>query len=236
MPKPPAVKTLSEEFARNLNEVLTATAVVWRGRPRLKARYIAQDRLAVISSGRGSLSWDSIIPLGTDDTPRVGLNIFASGVMDRDNKYLMITQSAFSLYSLVGDCFGEGRPGRSELIFGIDYAREPMNDYPVCHIHVGGGRDDLDRLYRGDRKRRELPQLHFPVGGRRFRPTLEDVIEFAIVEELAEPVDGWRDAIKRTRDDYEINQTRAAARNHQHEVAEVLDDAGWTVTPPPAES
>jgi hypothetical protein len=47
-----------------------------------------------------------------------------------------------------------------------------------------------------------LDRLHFPVGGRRFRPILEDVIEFLIVERLARARDGWADVLSQERDRY----------------------------------
>lgn len=48
-----------------------------------------------------------------------------------------------------------------------------------------------------------MQRLHFPVGGRRFRPILEDVIEFLIAEKLAEPRARWADALGRERANYQ---------------------------------
>jgi hypothetical protein len=60
--------------------------------------------------------------------------------------------------------------------------------------------------------RRELERLHFPTGGRRFRPILEDVIEFLIVEGLADSRDGWKDVLRAHRQAYWRIQSRAAIR------------------------
>jgi hypothetical protein len=54
--------------------------------------------------------------------------------------------------------------------------------------------------------------LHFPTGGRRYRPALEDVIEFLIVEGLADGQAGWRDVLNEERDAYWRIQLRAAIR------------------------
>jgi hypothetical protein len=71
-----------------------------------------------------------------------------------------------------------------------------------------------------------------PSGGKRFRPTLEDLIEFMILEEMVEPRDGWEAKVKEHRDRWELLQTKAAVRSHQEAAAEVLRSKGWTVVPP----
>jgi hypothetical protein len=48
--------------------------------------------------------------------------------------------------------------------------------------------------------------------GRRFRPTLEDIIEFLIVEELVEARPKWKAALEANRDAFRDKQLRAAIR------------------------
>jgi hypothetical protein len=69
---------------------------------------------------------------------------------------------------------------------------------------------------------RELSRLHLPVGGRRFRPTLEDVIEFLVIEKLAEPRAGWRDVLDQRRREWERIQLKAAIRADLSAASEVL--------------
>jgi hypothetical protein len=98
---------------------------------------------------------------------------------------------------------------------------------------VGGDRADLETLYHGDATRiRKLRDLHFPVGGLRFRPTLEDVIEFVIHEEMVIPREGWEDAVKEHRARWTELQVKAAARRHPEHAAAALRACGWTVEPP----
>jgi hypothetical protein len=68
----------------------------------------------------------------------------------------------------------------------------------------------------------ELSRLHLPVGGRRYRPTLEDVIEFLVTEKLAEPRDGWRAVVDAQRCHWETIQLKAAVRRNPQAAAEVL--------------
>lgn len=147
--------------------------------------------------------------------------------LDPEGVYLAMTQSTMSLYT-------SAEMGDDELIVGIDYVREPANQFPGSHLHVAGQRNDLNDIYLGDeRKSRKLRDLHFPVGGRRFRPTLEDLIEFTITEEMVEPRDGWRTALDAHRAKWTQVQVKAVTRRHQADAAAALAEAGWSLSPPP---
>ena len=146
--------------------------------------------------------------------------------LDPEGRYLTMTQSTMSLYT-------SAEMADDELLVGIDYVRDPTNQFPGSHLHVAGQRDDLDDIYLGDeRKRRKLRDLHLPVGGKRFRPTLEDLLAFTITEEMVEPRDGWRAVIDEHRATWTQVQVKAAARRNPEDAAAALAEAGWTVTPP----
>jgi hypothetical protein len=81
----------------------------------------------------------------------------------------------------------------------FDYERGKQL-YPETHLQVFGESAALT-AWTGT-PRRELERLHFPTGGRRFRPILEDVIEFLIVEGLADSRDGWKDVLRAHRQAY----------------------------------
>ena len=72
------------------------------------------------------------------------------------------------------------------------------------------------------------------VGGRRFRPCLEDVIEFCILERLVTPRDGWKQALNKSRDAYLDLQLRAAVHRNPKEAADALKHDGWRVSEPDA--
>lgn len=164
------------------------------------------------------------IPLG--DERRVWLYLLHSYGWDPEEEFLTMTRSTLSLYT------SESMEDH-ELVVGMDYIREPANQYPGCHLHVHGDRDDLDHIYLGDtRDSRKLRDLHLPVGGKRFRPTLEDLIEFVITEEMANPHDGWADVVAEHRRRWQEIQLKAAVRRQQDVAAEALQAAGWILTPP----
>lgn len=146
--------------------------------------------------------------------------------LDPEGVYLTMTESTMSLYT-------SPAMEDDQLIVGIDYARNPVNQFPSAHLHVSGQRDDLDAIYLGDkRKIRKLRDLHFPVGGKRFRPTLEDLVEFMITEEMVDPRPGWEQVVKEHRARWEAIQLKAAVRRNQEDAADALREAGWKITAP----
>ncbi len=172
-------------------------------------------------------AFPTMIPLGVDRVPRVWLYTLMTLEPDRDGKHLQVTRGMTGLYS------GPNARDDDQLIFVIDFVREPGNEYPECHIHVGGRHTGLAAIYEGaPNKGRALRDLHLPVGGKRFRPTLEDVIEFTIVEEMAVPHDGWQAALDEHRHRWMRLQAKAVARRFPDEAAEALKAQGWRLQPP----
>ena len=162
----------------------------------------------------------------SDKKAVVFLYLLHSYEPDPEGVWLTMTQSTMSLYT-------SPAMEDDELVVGIDYARNPGNQFPGAHLHVAGKRDDLDAIYLGDeRKTRKLRDLHFPVGGKRFRPSLEDLVEFMVTEEMVDPRPGWEQEVKKHRARWEAIQLKAAVRRNQEDAAVALREAGWDVTPP----
>ena len=122
--------------------------------------------------------------------------------LDEESQYLTVVSSFFGVYaSDTGPC-----------LCHFDYERDKTGGYPEAHLQVPGQSEALAGMSSHPAKR-SLERLHFPVGGRRFRPILEDVIEFLIVEQLAKPRDeAWKDILNREREEYYRIQLQAAIR------------------------
>lgn len=102
-------------------------------------------------------------------------------------------------------------------------ASKPEGSWLQAHIHVTAESRLLGYLkgIQGlDRTR--LEKLHLPVGGFRFRPGLEDFLEFAIDEELIPGKDGWKDALDETRVDFRRKQFMAMVGDHPEWAREGL--------------
>lgn len=112
-----------------------------------------------------------------------------------------------------------------------DYERDKERGYPDAHLHIYG-KSDAEQFWRPHLVNPGLEKLHFPVGGRRYRPTLEDVIAFMVGEGICEGRDGWAEEIHSSRAEYERQQLGAAIRRDEEGAVGWLRDLGYGVTPP----
>ena len=143
--------------------------------------------------------------------------------LDDSGTFLTTNKSTYTLHA----------GGDSAAILTYDFVREPPNEFPEAHIHIHGESVVLRGMLDASGRDKDKPaDLHLPVGGRRFRPCLEDIIEFCILERLVTPRDGWKDALNRSRDEYHDRQFGAAVRRNPATAAENLRIGGWQVTEP----
>jgi hypothetical protein len=124
------------------------------------------------------------IPITTGGRARFYLGLSIRLAPDDQQMHLMVTSSTMIL-ATSADVANE-----SNILLHYDYEREKEN-YPEAHLQVCASSDAWRAAGRRlDGKERLLERLHLPVGDRRFRPTLEDLIAFLIREQLAEALDG----------------------------------------------
>ncbi|MHB1783614.1 MAG: hypothetical protein ACYCTE_13200 [Acidimicrobiales bacterium] len=142
---------------------------------------------------------------------------------DPEGEHLTVFKSGFALYA---------DPERDRMMLHYDYEREPAHNYPPAHVQVNGTAEDLSTLsQRRSGKRKDLKDFHLPVGGRRYRPTIEDVVEFIVAEDLADARAGWRDAVSESRNRWEDRQLRAAVRRNPGPAVDQLRRDG-VIDPP----
>lgn len=121
----------------------------------------------------------------------------------------------------------------STPIFRFEYLYE-ANWVPHSHIQVHAERAALAHLLSqtGHSKPHSMSSLHLPTGGSRFRPNLEDVVQFLVTDCKFDALDTWQVAVDRARAEWRRIQTRAACRALPQEAAEQLASMGYKVTPP----
>jgi hypothetical protein len=160
---------------------------------------------------------------------RLYLGFFMRLQVDDTNDYMMVKDS-MTLLALDADL--------SRELLHYDFQRDKQEEepgYPEAHLQVCATSEHWDTL-REFTNGAQLARLHLPVGpvgGRRFRPSLEDVIELLIVEGLVESRDGWQDALNVTRRPFQELQLKAAVRQYPELAAEALRKMSWKVEPPP---
>lgn len=208
-----ALLTHAQDFAGEIQQLLTRTVCNY-----------AQVRAAVLPpspEGRAFVVGHRVsksellphrLPLRTDNrAPNLWLDVSFRLQMDREDRYMTVRSSFFGVFP--------SEQGRDAL-FHYDYERDKRDNYPDAHLQVAGQDAKMAELLPG----RPAIKLHFPVGGKRFRPCLEDVIEFLIREGLTEGKDGNQEVIDSGRDRFQLTQLRAAMRRNKEDVQEFIED------------
>jgi hypothetical protein len=140
---------------------------------------------------------------------------------DDEHRYLAVDQSFMGLFL--------DEP-MEETLLHFDYERDKGDGYPEAHLQVAAEspawRTVLEACDSAADRKRSLEHLHLPVGGRRFRPTLEDLIEFLITERLVKGNEGWQKPLAASRNQFQVNQMRALIRRFPTEAAAAVQEFG----------
>lgn len=154
--------------------------------------------------------------------------------LDSTGEFLAVHQSYFSLL------INPNRPViRIEYVRGAGY--EP--DDPIkgrhtrsaAHVQIHGASEGLAIIqgHHGHAPLKPLEKFHFPVGGRRFRPSLEDFIQFLESEQLLVGLkSGWQAVLDRHRAKWLEIQVRSTVKGEPEVAADQLRRLGYTVNSP----
>jgi hypothetical protein len=220
---PPDLRYATFDFASRINDLLNRT--VTNGRV---TSVIQEDgKIGWIGYGikRGSPFPGEPLPLTVTAAPaKCFLHVMHTVFFDEEN-LLTAKKTTYGVYA--------GPTLDDPVLFHYDYYRDADNPYPNAHFQVPGHSDALEMLNQATGQSKELGHLHFPVGGKRFRPTLEDLIDFLIVEGYIEARAGWQDVVREHRDWYQRIQLRAAVRGDPDTSREELSRLGLLEPPPP---
>jgi hypothetical protein len=151
----------------------------------------------------------------------VWLSIVCGTYLD-DRGFLTVSSSVYTVSA--------GEP--DDELFHYDYERD-KDDYPDAHVQVHATSPVWDRLFEASgMSGGSLHKLHLPVGGRRYRPALEDVIETLIVEGIVAPRGDWRKIIDAGREEFRERQLKAAVSRRPDIAVQVLRAADYKVEEP----
>jgi hypothetical protein len=192
----------SIRFTNDLSDLLNAT--VCNG-PRLKSLVFPDYTVVGYKIDQFNVRGEGV-PLRVRRTPKFYLGVSLRLQPDREGEHLMVHSSALVLAT-------EPVITNDNILLHYDYQRDKDDGYSEAHLHICATSDaweEAGRRHDGDV--RLLHKLHLPVGGRRFRPTLEDIIEFLVVEELVEARAKWAEALDDSRENFREKQLRAAIR------------------------
>jgi hypothetical protein len=213
----PALLAEAEQFAAEVAEVLSGTVT-----PDDIAVAARVHEARVVVGPVNEQGLPSKLTLPVTETATVRLDISFSCSWDSEGKYLMVQRSAFKIS--IGHV--------KEPLIRFEYVRS--RDYAPAHVqvHAESGALGLHLGAIGSTKLPKLQDLHLPVGGKRFRVSLEDVIEFLVEDLDVPPKDGWEDVIQSGRTRWFARQLGAVVRSDQQTAVRTLEDLGYTVQPP----
>ena len=178
---------------------------------------------------------DRGIPLNVDGQPLLTLKVEYFCCLDGHDRYLAIDRAQFHVFA--------GKEAKKEPLFRYEYKRSAAPDMPAAHVHVHGHRDGLSHVIAkagtGTRRARaraadptipRMADLHFPVGGHRFRPCLEDVLEMLVTELGVDHPEGAIESLRRGRETWRRKQVRTVVRDAPEEAVAALESLGYSVT------
>jgi len=222
---PQSLEAKVVDFARELSDTVSGTLP---GAPGFDAEATVRgDGYFVRPTGDDGLA--TRIPLHVNGQRLAEFSAQIYLDQDSSRTYLKNVRSDFAAYSVLD----------KQPLFRLDY-RADMHSAPAAHWQFHAERGSLTHLLAMSQAHRPrsvsaphlLSRLHFPLGGERFRPCLEDLIQFFIEECGVDPVAGWRDVVDEGRERWRRKQLRSAVRDLQAEAADVLRAEGWRVSPP----
>jgi hypothetical protein len=128
-------------------------------------------------------------------------------------------------------------------LFRYEYLRNATRDVPCAHLQIHAHRDEVTYLMLkseqhrpADRRRADkvprFAEFHFPLGGHRFRPCLEDILHAVVAEFGVDRKGDWRTAVQEGREEWRRMQLRAAVRDAPEDARQALEGMGYLVTPP----
>lgn len=187
---------------------------------------------AVVAPGVTSsrVSDRDLVPLSTStdrdvrDKAGLWLSVWFVVALDDEADHLRVESSGFGL------CV---KPETTWQAIRIEYDRDKSSKQP-SHLQISGESTALGAAYAlAGQPIKHLHKLHIPLGDRRFRPSVEDFIEFLCQENLAvDRHERWQRAIAESRGDWIGRQVRAAVRRSPNDAVDQLQRMGYRVEPP----
>jgi hypothetical protein len=204
------------EFAAEIQDLLDSVLL-----GRREVRAVRQGDKYVVRTGLKA----EPVALRVQDESLATLGLSFRCRLDHVGEYLAVEKSAFVLASTI-----ERRP-----LIRCEYVRDAHTS-PTAHWQVHAERGTFSALLArsGAKAPHDLASLHVPVGGSRFRPGLEDVLEFLVRECGFDAAEGWETAVVDGRQRWRERQLAALVRDAPHLAAEALRRVGYVVSEPPS--
>lgn len=206
---PPPLKQQAEDFAHQMNDLLLSTVT---DEVHMEAFQADLEQTLLVVGNQvdlGGHDQSNIAKLNGRPFPVTGLEAATLSAT-----WVFVPSSSGNWLKSWSSSFILNVDGTPFVRLEVDPFK-PEGSWLQAHIQVTAESRLLGYL-RGiqDQKRTRLHQLHLPVGGFRFRPGIEDFVEFAVDEELIPGKSGWKDALEPTRTEFRRKQFMAMVGDH----------------------
>lgn len=229
----PHLQAQAEEFADDLNRLVGKT---FKGKQPLFRALTIEDgsrvsvTTQVINNGRAMFAPLTVTLHGRRNIPKVQFNISFECQWSTEQDFLGVQKSSMELKI----------EGLSNPLFRYDFDKLKTGENPSVYLHIHAHRDEIAWLMiqgnkskpRGRKAKGSMPILsaiHFPLGGERFRPCLEDFFQFCIYEFGLQVKDSAKQALETGRREWKKKQLKAAISDSPMAAVEALRDYGWIV-------
>jgi len=221
--------SLEQKSAAFAAELQTTLNSVLPGERTIVATRASDSDHRFIVQPDGVQGSDRRIPLLVDGEHLASLAVSMYLDMDRTGRHLKTVKSDVIVHSKL-----DKKP-----LLRYEYLAT-MTSSPIAHWHVHAERGALSHLlaraHEHHPKRVSAPHdmssLHLPVGGERYRPCIEDVLRFLVVDCGIDAHADWEQAVCEGRERWRLRQLASAIRDVPAEAARILTELEWTVTPP----
>ena len=222
-----------EEFVGTLNHLLDSS-IETAGRFETVLSSDGAEAIVDVRSGTAVRSPGLALTRSHDDPGGPALFLRARYIVEMDSQFdhLRVPSSMVGLWADVTGGWKRPRP-----IVRVEYDRNQSGrGRAAAHVHLHANSPELAWIYgSGGRPAPDLHALHFPVGGHRFRPTLEEFLLFLDRENLfGDWKEGWKPKVIRSLEAWERRQARATTRQFPDEAVGALQALGYGLTSPHA--
>lgn len=219
----------AEDFAQQLSDTINDVIV---GKHELTLQAV-QGRYVLEPKRRADDEKMPCLDLHLPESPkRIGrLQFRYEMTLDHQHEYLKVVLSSFTIRA----------EADGTALIRLDY--EPINMQgtraPVSHWQIQAHHNALANWLtlahatqnRSGNQSGRVDKIHLPVGGERFRPCMEDLLQLLVTDLGVAAKSGHMRAIKEGRARWRELQLRSAVRDNPAIAAEVLADCGYDVTP-----
>lgn len=215
MTKRPDIGAAARQFAATLQDLLNRTVCD-------HAKIVAKldDGHATVGTRLDSRLKSHPVRMRSDTPVRLSIDVSCQLTFDEDEGLFLTVKRSYCGVYLGAEA--------DDILLHYDFERDKER-YAEAHLQVCARHEGLEGLRRAQGRKDGLAKIHLPVGGRRLRPAIEDLVECLIVEGLVTPKDGWKPVLDRTRDEYRKRQLSAAVRRSPGTAIRELERLGYAV-------